>query len=77
MRSSPLDFRECLVANSQTVAKPLLQAGSIRPFNRECGQPPKGRDGLLSVGLATFDAPIGPQFLSPWVLRFSDQSEAG
>ena len=33
----------------------------------------KQRDGIVSVGLATFDAPAGPQFWVHQVFRFPDQ----
>ena len=36
----------------------------------------KRRDGIVSVGLVTLDAPAGPQFSVLGVFRFPDQCEA-
>jgi hypothetical protein len=59
MRSSLLDFRECSIANSQTVRNHcfrLVQYGRLPRMWTAL----KRRDGIVSVGLATLDAPAGP-----------------
>ena len=70
MRSSLLYLRKCSIANSQTLAKPLLQAGSIVPLIGNLDR----RDGIGSGA----DIPRSrfPQFSVLGVLRFPGECEA-